>query len=500
MNIAFWLHRAATRFGDRTALMDGAESAGDYREFAQRAASFSAWLGKQDIEPGDRIAIFAINSLDYLIALLGIWWAGAAAVPINGKLHPQEANWIIKDSGASIVLVSGGMDHEIDHERIFDVSKIDKNAPIILTPVSREQQDLAWLFYTSGTTGRPKGVRITHGMLAAMSLGYPVDVDEVKATDIACYAAPMSHGAGLYIPVHVLFGAAHMVPKSGGFDATEILSLAAQAKAQNRDLHMFMAPTMVQRFTNAAKQADDRAEGLRTIVYGGAPMYAADLEAALDWFGPVLVQIYGQGECPMAISSLSREEIADRNHPDWSRRIASAGQEQAAVEVRIGDAEGNPLPTGEIGEIMVLGSTVMPGYWNRDPLPDSWLWTGDRGELSADGYLTLKDRSKDVIITGGSNVYPREVEEALLTHPAVIEVSVVGKQSREWGEEVTAFVVASMDIDASALAAHCDACIAKFKRPKAFYFVGALPKNNYGKVMKGDLRERLKKMSDPQRD
>jgi long-chain acyl-CoA synthetase len=358
----------------------------------------------------------------------------------------------------------------------------------------REEGDLAWLFYTSGTTGRPKGVMITHGMLAAMSLCYLADVDRVDPRDAALYAAPMSHGAGLYNLVHVLKGCRHVCPPSGGFDAGEVLDLAARIGP----LSMFMAPTMVRRLTDAARARGDRAERIRTIVYGGGPMYLADIVEAVDWFGPKFVQIYGQGECPMGITALSREDVADRSHPRWRARLGSVGRAQAAVEVAIGDGAGRFLAPGETGEIMVRGRTVMPGYWENPEatartLAEGWLMTGDVGRLDRDGYLTLTDRSKDVIISGGANIYPREVEEVILAHPDVREVSVVGRPDPEWGELVVAFVVPvpGADPDLAALDRFCREHIARFKRPKLWRVLEELPKNNYGKVLKTELRRML---------
>lgn len=261
---------------------------------------------------------------------------------------------------------------------------------------------------------------------------------------------------------------------------------------------MFAAPTMISRLLAAARQTGCSGEGLRTIVYGGGPMYLADIEAATAQFGARFVQIYGQGECPMALTSLPRGDIIDRQHPCWRERLASVGTAQSCVRIRIVSPDGEDKAPGEIGEIIASGSPVMKGYWNNpaataQSIKDGWLWTGDMGSLDEDGYLTLRDRSKDVIISGGTNIYPREVEEALLTHPAVAEVSVIGRVSVEWGEEVVAFVVAvGPDAPAAAdLDAHCRTQIAGFKRPKAYFFETELPKNNYGKVLKTTLREQL---------
>jgi len=214
--------------------------------------------------------------------------------------------------------------------------------------------------------------------------------------------------------------------------------------------------------------------------------------------GPRFVQIYGQGETPMTATALSRAALADSEHPRWAERIASVGVAQTPVRIRVADSKGQPLPPGEVGEVLVQGDSVMAGYW-RNPeasaatLREGWLWTGDMGTLDDDGFLTLKDRSKDLIISGGSNIYPREVEEVLLHAPGVAEVAVVGAPDAEWGEVVVAFVVPQPGaaLQASALDAFCLDHIARFKRPKRYEIVDALPKNHYGKVLKTALRERL---------
>lgn len=227
-------------------------------------------------------------------------------------------------------------------------------------------------------------------------------------------------------------------------------------------------------------------------------MYLADIQRALRVMGPRFVQIYGQGETPMVATALSRHHLADITHPKYLARIASVGVAQTPVLVRIADQRGIDLPVGEIGEVLVQGDSVMAGYWrNQDAtdaaIRDGWLFTGDVGCLDGDGFLTLKDRSKDLIISGGSNIYPREVEEALLSAPNVAEVAVVGAYDPQWGEIVVAFVVPKRNaqITESDLDQHCLAQIARFKRPKKYVLVDALPKNNYGKVLKTELRRRL---------
>lgn len=437
------------------------------------------------------------------MAQYGAWYAGAAVVPINAKLHGREAAWIIENAQATVTFAN---DSKVDAlqsagtlGRIVDVASVEFESILAqasaLDCAQREPQDLAWLFYTSGTTGQPKGVIITHRMLVAMSLSYFADADHVSHKDSALYAAPLSHGAGIYNMMHVLKGARHVFPPSRGFDPAEIFELAALYGSA----HMFAAPTMVKRLTQAAKASGAGAgKGLRTIVYAGGPMYLADIIEATEQFGDIFVQIYGQGECPMAISALPREDVSDRTHPRWRERLASVGRAQSIGEVRIGDAQQNPAALGETGEIMVRGDVVMPGYW-RNPeasaktIVNGWLLTGDVGFMDADGYITMVDRSKDMIITGGSNVYPREVEEVLLTHASVSEVSVIGRAHPEWGEDVVAFVVPvrAGGVDVAALDAHCLQNIARFKRPKHYIEIDSLPKNNYGKVLKTELRLKL---------
>jgi long-chain acyl-CoA synthetase len=449
------------------------------------------------------------NRVEYLEVLYGAWFAGATVVPINAKLHAKEAAWIIEDSGAGVVFSASKPASELgrtvppcvrslvkadspDYARLLAAEPM--RAPAALGP-----DDLAWLFYTSGTTGRPKGVMITARNLQAMTLTYFVDVDALHADDAALYAAPMSHGAGLYSLMHVLRGARHVVPESGGFDPEEIAGLAPRIG----DISMFAAPTMVRRLVDHTVRSGWKGEGIRTIVYGGGPMYLVDIMEAVDVMGPRFVQIYGQGESPMTITALSRELVADRTHPRWRERLASVGTAQSPVRVIVADSNGRELPRGSSGEILVSGDSLMPGYWNNpaataETIRDGWLWTGDVGSMDHDGFLTLQDRSKDVIISGGTNIYPREVEEALLSHRSVHEVAVVGRKHPDWGDEVVAFVVphAGKVIDASELDAHCIDNIARFKRPKHYVFAESLPKNNYGKVLKTELRKRLEEMGD----
>jgi len=495
MNIALWLHRAGRAQADRPAVGHGTRVLRRYGEFAERAARLAGALrGRCGLGPGDRVAIAAKNSPDYLDLLYGVWHAGLVAVPANAKLHGAELGYIIEQSGARLCVASPDIAGAIaPHapqglERLIEIGGKDYTALLAAEPIAlvpRAADDLAWLFYTSGTTGRPKGAMLTHRNLARASEEYGSQVDPVAPGDALLHGAPMSHGSGLYIMAHVMRLAVNVVPESGAFEPEEIFRLVdAWPRAS-----MFAAPTMVKRLVE--HPGDCKIDNIRTIIWGGAPMYVEDARAALDRFGPRLVQIYGQGESPMTITTLSREDIADRAHPRWLERLGSAGRPFAGVEVMVADGDDKPLPDGETGQILTRSDVVMAGYWRNDAasaatLAGGWLHTGDIGAFDADGYLTLKDRANDMIISGGSNIYPREVEEVLLRHAGVREASVIGRPDREWGEVVVAYVVGTAD--RAALDALCLDHIARFKRPKDYVFVDALPKNNYGKILKTELR------------
>jgi long-chain acyl-CoA synthetase len=496
MNIALWLERAGLSHGGRPATAHGAGGIRSYAEVAGRAARLAGALTDRcGLAPGDRVAIVAKNSPDYVELIFAIWHAGLAAVPANAKLHGLELGYILEHSGARVCFASAGLDGEIaPHapptlERLIAIGSAEYENLFAADPirtVPRSGDDLAWLFYTSGTTGRPKGAMLTHRVLVAASHAYAAEVDPTAPGDPLLHGAPLSHGSGLYMVASVPWLALNVVPESAAFEPAEIFRLAETFPRAS----MFAAPTMVKRLVESP--ADCNPENFRTIAWGGAPMYVEDALKALDRFGPRFAQIYGQGEAPMTITTLSRHDIADRHHPRWRERLASAGRPYACVEVKVADPADREVATGETGEILCRGDVVMPGYW-RNPeataatLKGGWLHTGDVGAFDAEGYLTLKDRSKDMIISGGSNIYPREVEEVLLTHPKVAEVSVIGRPDPEWGEIVVAYVVG--EVKATELDTLCLDHIARFKRPKDYVFVPELPKNNYGKILKTELRD-----------
>ena len=492
MNLAHLLHGVARRLPGRPAIAVGDRVLRSYQDLARRIARLAAGMvSKFGLGPGDRVGLAMKNCPEYWEVLFACWHAGLTAVPMNAKLHPKEFAYILGNAGAKVCFVTQDLESAFSSfERIVSIASPEygniEAEP--QPPFDAKPGDPAWLFYTSGTTGVPKGAVLTHRNILFAAQAYFADIDKLAPGDAILHPAPLSHGSGLYGVPHFAAGAVNVIPESGGFDATEIFDLMDRWP----NASFFAAPTMLVRLL--ASPAARAPAALKTITYGGAPMYVADALRAIELFGPRLYQLFGQGESPMTITGLPQDFHAGRS------KLETCGYARTGVEVRVVDAEDRELPAGETGEIVTRSDCVMSGYWENaaataQALRGGWLHTGDLGSLDTQGFLTIRDRSKDMIISGGSNIYPREIEEVLLRHPAVAECSVVGRPHPEWGEEVVAFVVLKANLPgpgAAELDGLCLANIARFKRPKDYRFVAALPKNNYGKVLKTELRERLK--------
>jgi len=501
LNIAHYLDHSARVGPTRPALYHGAALHATYAQLQARAQALAGHFVKLGLTPGERVAIYMKNRPAYLDALLATWYAGLVVVPINAKLHWREVDYILEDSGSRLLISDRTPDAELASPAVLlrlDAPGFAADGEPLAEPLHRASHDPAWIFYTSGTTGRPKGATLSHGNLACMANCYLTNVDRVETDHVLAHFAPLSHGSGIYLIPYLMRGCANLVPASAGFDEAEFVDLVNQRAG----LAMFLAPTMIRRLVDhlEAEATPLALEHLQAIVYGGGPMYERDLRDALATFGPRLVQIYGQGESPMTISVMDREAhapYAETAETTADRQaLVPVGRPHPQVEVAIQDRQGNPLPAGEEGEICVRGDSVMLGYWNNpaatgEALRDGWLRTGDIGRMEVDGTLYLTDRVKDVIISGGTNIYPREVEEVLLQHPAVHEASVAGTPHPEWGEEVVAFVSLHRPLDPAELDRHCLERMARFKRPKRYEVLESLPKNAYGKIVKTALRQRL---------
>jgi long-chain acyl-CoA synthetase len=482
MNLVQLLLRSARSQPDRPALAVGRKAVLTFRELAARVSMLSGGLkSRLNLKHGDRVALAMKNCPEYYELLFACWHAGLTAVPMNAKLHAKEFAYILENSGAKACFVTPDLESAVDGISILKLRTLYGEAE---APADVEPGDVAWLFYTSGTTGVPKGAMLTHRNMLFQTQAYFADIDKLGPQDTILHPAPLSHGSGLYGLPHFSSGALNVIPESGHFEAAEIFDLLDHWP----NVSFFAAPTMLVRLL--ASPAARAPRNLKCIIYGGAPMYVADSLRAIELFGPRLYQLYGQGESPMTITGLPQEMHLEKKH------LETCGFARTGVEVKIFNQRDEELPAGETGEIVTRSDCVMAGYWKNPEatartLRGGWLHTGDIGSLDAQGLLTIKDRSKDMIISGGANIYPREIEEVLLRHPAVAECSVVGRPHPEWGEEVVAFLVLRQEISVEELERLCLDNIARFKRPRDYRFVDALPKNNYGKVLKTELRKRL---------
>jgi acyl-CoA synthetase (AMP-forming)/AMP-acid ligase II len=495
--------QSATKFPGQPAVSRGAKVVLSYGQLMARASRLAGSLRDElGLRPGDRVSVAMPNVSAYLEVLFSIWHAGLCAVPMNFRLHSREIAYILDSAEAKVCFVSADteaavaplLDELPSLRRVISVEDNSYDALLSgdgIELVETSAATPAWLFYTSGTTGRPKGATLSHNNLRLMAESHYADIRSMRPTDTMIHAAPLSHGCGLWSIASVGRAANNVVLDGPSYDPEEICRLIERWP----DISMYHAPTMLKRLVNSPAIANTDTNNLHTLIYGGSHMYVADLQRSLAVLGPKLVQIYGQGECPNTITLLGKEQHAQIDHPHHLDRLGSAGVARTGVEIRVADSEDRAVPTGELGEVLVRSDIVMSGYWRRPEesskaLRSGWLHTGDVGMIDAEGFLTLKDRSKDMIISGGSNIYPREIEEVLLRHPQILEVSVLGRDHAEWGEEVVAVVVArkGCQVDPAELDELCLSNIARYKRPRLYHFIDELPKNNYGKILKTSLR------------
>jgi acyl-CoA synthetase (AMP-forming)/AMP-acid ligase II len=507
MNLTQLLIKAARTHGRRPAISRGDEIVLTYSQLLGRVAVTAGNLRtRHRLQSGDRVALVMTNCVEYMPALFATWFAGLSAVPVDARLSPRELAWILDHSGAKLAFVTPDLNATVSAlatETKSLAAVIATESPAYAALIDGEPlrqcerinpNDLAWLCYTPGTGGRTKAVMLSHRNLLAMTMSYLADVDTISPQDCIIHAAPMSHGSGWSGIPHLAKGANQVIPASGGFTPEETLRLIARWPGAA----LFLAPTMVRSFVDCDAIRNADTGNVKTIVYGGGPMYLADLRRALSMLGPKLVQVYGQSEAPMTITVLPKATHAESETPNYADRMSSVGIPRTDVEVRVVNELGEPLRAGEIGEVVCRSDVVMTGYWRdlqatADTLRDGWLHTGDIGSFDEEGFLTVKDRAQDVIIAGGIPIYPREIEDALLAHPDVAEASVVGRHDPKRGETVVAFIVArpgvtlaTRDMDKT-----CREHIAHFKCPAEYRFVDTLPKNSYGKVLKAHLRTQL---------
>jgi len=509
MNVGTFLTKSALTFPEKLAVAHGPKKL-TYAQFNTRTNKLANAFTKLGIRKGDNVAVVTYNCPETLESLFACFKAGIGSCPINFRLHPKEFGFIIDHCEAKAVIIS-----EEFNESIVEVRDMMPNVNYIITTngasgelldyekllaketdefvdVDVEPDHLAWLFYTSGTTGQPKGAMLTHRNLVAMSMNFYADMCAIGPDDAILHAAPLSHGSGLYAIPNIGKAAANVILASKSFDPELVFKTIEEYRITN----MFAAPTMVKIMIDSPAVDKYDHSSMKCLNYGGAPMYVEDMKKATQKLGPCLVQLFGQGESPMTITYLPIRDHVLEGTELQMQRLSSAGIQRTDVEVKIFDDNDNELPFGEQGEIVCRSDISMKGYWKNpegtaETLCNGWLHTGDLGYMDKNGYLFIMDRSKDMIISGGENIYPREIEEVLIKHPTVREAAVIGVPDPRWGEAIKAVVSLEPgdSVTEADLITFCTENIARYKRPKSIDIVDDLPKSNYGKILKRKLRD-----------
>ncbi|HEV7687245.1 MAG TPA: AMP-binding protein, partial [Acidimicrobiia bacterium] len=442
------------------------------------------------LRSGDRVGVLLPNGIDGLVVFYALAKAGLIRVPLNVRETASDHAYKLTDSGSRAVIAEGADDFGVPTVSVaFDsatLSSIMACGPDAPCAIPRHPDVPFRLGYTGGTTGRPKAVTLTMRCEHAEIASFLIDLlPDVRPGDRMLHAAPVVHASGAFVLPHLIRGATNVIMDR--FDPGRFLEeLERQAATAT-----FLVPTMIAMVLDDPNVGSVKAPSLRRLCYGASPIAPALVERAMAAFGPKLAQTYGQAEAPMAITCLQ---------PDEHDRIGSAGRPYTLVEVRVVDDSGQPLPAGEEGEVVTRGQHIFAGYWNRpadtaEVIRDGWVHTGDVGVFDDEGFLYLRDRKSDMIISGGYNVYPREVEDVLVSHPAVREAAVVGLPDERWGERVHAVVVLREDVAVDDILEFVAGRMAGFKRPKSaeVWQEPSLPKSPAGKILRRTVREQCRR-------
>ncbi|WP_199864077.1 acyl-CoA synthetase [Pseudomonas sp. CFBP 8758] len=511
MNLGELLNQIARRYPDAPGFIRG-DQVHTWRSISQRVDSVAAVLRARGLGKGDKLLVHSRNNLPLFESAWVAFRLGAVWVPTNVRITPPEAAYLGSSSGAVAMFYDDGLAHYVDAVRAESPALVhvialgepregelsygqllDEGAPhaSAFRPADVNYHDPLWFFYTSGTTGHPKAGVLTHGQMAFVINNHIADLmPSLTQHSRSLVLAPLSHGAGIHALVNVARGAACVLPAGDRLDCDEAWRLVQEHRVDN----LFTVPTIVKMLTE--DPAVDRYDhsSLRQVIYAGAPMYRADQCHALRKLGKVLVQYYGLGEVTGNITVLPADCHDAEDSP--AAKVGSCGYPRTGMQVAILDESGQELATGEDGEICVRGPAVFSGYYNNPEANAScfkhgWFHTGDLGHVDEHGYLFITGRASDMYISGGSNVYPREVEEALLTHPAVNEVAVLGMPDAKWGECGCAVIVTTGPVSDEQLLAHLEPRLARYKWPKHFVRWDDMPKSGYGKIVKKQIRALL---------
>jgi fatty-acyl-CoA synthase len=512
MSLGRLLTQTARRFPDHVALVWG-DRRWTWAEMDGRVDRLCAALRARGIGKGDRVLVHSRNTNAMFESMWACFKLGAVWVPTNFRLTPPEVAYLAATSRARAMLRDRGFAGHADAVRgagpwcefvlaIGDAraDETDYEATLAAaTPPPPDHEadveygDPAWFFFTSGTTGRPKAAVLTHGQLAFVVTNHLADLfPGVTERGASLVVAPLSHGAGIHQLGQVARGARTVLLPAERLDPEEAWRLVEEHRVEN----MFTVPTILNALVAHPAAGERDHSSLRHVIYAGAPMYRADQKRALEVLGPCLVQYFGLGEVTGNITVLRPDQHSLADDPSFP--LGSVGAPRTGMDIAILDEAGQRLPPGTTGEICVRGPAVFAGYFenpeaNTKAFRFGWFHTGDLGHLDARGFLHLTGRAGDMYISGGSNVYPREVEEAILTHPAVLECAVVGLPHPKWGEAGIAAVVprASAAVTEAEVLAHLAPRLARYKQPQRVLIWEALPKSGYGKVPKALVRQRM---------
>jgi fatty-acyl-CoA synthase len=510
MNLAHFLTQNARRHGDRTGFI-WADRSWTWREIDSHVSALAAALAARGIVKGDRILVHSRNCDEMFWSMFAAFRLGAVWVPTNFRLMPEEVAYLGTASGAKAFLCHGDFpDHasavsgpalaftwRIGEGAFGETSLADAikaNAGARVDNIAVDYDDPCWFFFTSGTTGRSKAAVLTHGQMAFVVTNHLADLTPgTTERDASLVVAPLSHGAGIHQLVQTARGVPTILLPTERFDIAEAFRLIEAHRVSN----IFTVPTILKMMVEhpAADRADH--SSLRYVIYAGAPMYREDQKAALKKLGSVLVQYFGLGEVTGNITVLPPE----LHDPDdgLHARIGTCGFERTGMQVSIQGDDGRELKPLETGEICVIGPAVFAGYYdnpdaNAKAFRNGWFRTGDLGHMDEEGFIYITGRASDMYISGGSNIYPREVEEKILTHPAIGEVAVLGVPDPVWGEVGVAVCVpreGASPVTEAEMAGFLAPKVPRYKMPKRFFFWDALPKSGYGKIPKRLVRDEL---------
>ena len=506
MNLAHLLRSAARRHGAEIGFVHG-EATWTWGDIEAQATSLAAGLAAGGVAKGGRVLVQSRNRLEMFVSMFACFRLGAVWVPTNFRQTPSEVAYLAQASGAVAMLCDAAFpDHPPAAQAACPSLRLvigigdggydavvarHRGAAVKLADV--EHDDPCWFFFTSGTTGRPKAAVLTHGQMGFVVTNHLADLmPGMGPDDASLVVAPLSHGAGIHQLVQVARAVKTVLPGGERFDPAEAWAMVERWRVSN----MFTVPTILKMLVEHPAIDTHDHRSLRHVIYAGAPMYRADQKVALARLGPVLVQYFGLGEVTGNITVLPPALHTAEDGPE--ARIGSCGFERSGMQVSIQDEQGNELGANESGEICVIGPAVFAGYYdnpeaNAKAFRNGWFRTGDLGHMDAEGFVYITGRASDMYISGGSNVYPREIEEKILQHPAIAEVAVLGMPDPVWGEVGVAVCVPREGAVASEaeLMEFLGPKLARYKLPRRFLLWEALPKSGYGKIPKRLVKDEI---------